>query len=170
MDVLRGSERVGGEGDAHVSELMTSQQLGQRAWSRLGGPRWRRMALAPAGCWAESGVLVALVVAALLAPWLTPYAVQGAGEHDIVHKLLAPWWAHPLLTRQDGAPTCWRTRALRRAHIVGASAAGGGQQRRGWHRGGPGGWLCQAAGPTRERCARRMSFSRFPLCCWRSCW
>lgn len=46
--------------------------------------------------------LTALVLAAVFAPWLTPYAAQGAGAPDIEHKLLAPSWAHPFGTDEMG--------------------------------------------------------------------
>ena len=46
--------------------------------------------------------LTALVLAAVFAPWLTPYAAQGAGVPDIGHKLLAPSWAHPFGTDEMG--------------------------------------------------------------------
>ena len=46
--------------------------------------------------------LVALVLAAVFAPWLTPYAAQGAGAPDMAHKLLAPSSAHPLGTDEMG--------------------------------------------------------------------
>ena len=67
-----------------------------------GRARWRRVALARPGAGVSLVFLVALVAAALLAPCLTPYADQGAGEHDIEHKLLAPSWAHPFGTDEMG--------------------------------------------------------------------
>ncbi len=67
-----------------------------RAWG------WRRITLTRPGAGLSLLFLVALVLAALLAPWLTPYASQGAGAHDIAHKLLAPSWAHPFGTDEMG--------------------------------------------------------------------
>ncbi len=46
--------------------------------------------------------LTALVLAAVFAPWLTPYAAQGAGAPDIAHRLLAPSSAHLLGTDEMG--------------------------------------------------------------------
>lgn len=46
--------------------------------------------------------LTALVLAAVLAPWLTPYAAQGAGTPDIAHRLLAPSPVHLLGTDEMG--------------------------------------------------------------------
>lgn len=46
--------------------------------------------------------LTALVLAAVFAPWLTPYAAQGAGAPDIGHRLLAPSWTHPFGTDEMG--------------------------------------------------------------------
>ena len=57
--------------------------------------RWRRVAGRPA-LWLSGLFLAAVVAGALLAPWLTPYAGEGAGAPNIAHKLLAPSWEHPL--------------------------------------------------------------------------
>jgi len=97
MDVLRGSERIGGGGN--VARVELPDQLGARSARAWG---WRLIALRRPGAGLSLLFLVALVLAALLAPWLTPYASQGAGAHDIAHKLLAPSWAHPFGTDEMG--------------------------------------------------------------------
>lgn len=97
MDVWRGSEWVGGGGNAARGELPDQLDArSARAWS------WRQSALRRPGAGLSLLFLVALVLAALLAPWLTPYASQGAGVHNIAHKLLAPSWAHPFGTDEMG--------------------------------------------------------------------
>ena len=89
MDVLRRSGAAGGErsvaGDAERGVTGVSR-------GRSLGPR--RVA-SRSGAWLSGLFLVAMVAGALLAPWLTPYGVEGAGAPNMAHKLLAPSWAHP---------------------------------------------------------------------------
>jgi peptide/nickel transport system permease protein len=47
-------------------------------------------------------IIVLIVVAVLLAPWLSPYPDQGRGAPDIVNKFLAPSAAHPFGTDNLG--------------------------------------------------------------------
>ena len=46
--------------------------------------------------------LILIVLASVAAPWLTPYARQGAGEPNIVEKFTAPGPSHPFGTDQLG--------------------------------------------------------------------
>ncbi len=52
--------------------------------------------------WLNILFLAALLVAAIGAPWLTPYAAEGAGTPNLPHKLLPPSWAHLLGTDEMG--------------------------------------------------------------------
>jgi peptide/nickel transport system permease protein len=48
------------------------------------------------------GVLVLIVVAVLMAPWVSPYPDQGRGVPDIANKFLAPSIEHPFGTENLG--------------------------------------------------------------------
>ena len=87
MDVLRRSGAVG--------EAGTAAGDARRATGAATGRGWRRVAGRPA-LWLSGLFLAAVVAGALLAPWVTPYADEGAGAPNIAHKLLAPSWEHPL--------------------------------------------------------------------------
>ena len=52
--------------------------------------------------WLSAAFLVLLLAAAIGAPWLTPYAAEGAGAPHLAHKLLSPSWAHPFGTDEMG--------------------------------------------------------------------
>ena len=106
MDVLQGSELAG-------SENAFADKDGAERADRAGPPRragvvmrarphWLRMAIRRPGACLSLVFLTALVAAAVFAPWLTPYAAQGAGAPDIEHKLLAPSPTHLLGTDEMG--------------------------------------------------------------------
>lgn len=54
------------------------------------------------GLWASATFLTLLLAAAIAAPWLTPYAAEGAGTPNLPQKLLPPSWAHPCGTDEMG--------------------------------------------------------------------
>jgi peptide/nickel transport system permease protein len=47
-------------------------------------------------------VMLIIVIAALLAPWVAPYPEQGAGTPNALQALLGPSWSHPLGTDELG--------------------------------------------------------------------
>ena len=90
---------------------------------------WRAMN-AP-GVLVSLALLGAVVGAALCAPWLTPYAAEGAGLPNMAHKLLAPSLAHPFGTDEMGRDLLARvmfgarTSLLLAALVVGSSVVAG---------------------------------------------
>lgn len=52
--------------------------------------------------WCSGVLMAAVLAAALLAPWLTPYAAEGLGAPNMPNKLLGPSPAHPLGTDEMG--------------------------------------------------------------------
>lgn len=93
--------------------------------------------------------LLALVAAALLAPWLTPYRAEGAGAPNMAHKLLPPSWAHPFgadeLGRDMLARVLYgaRTSLALAALVIGSSVLAGIMV--GLAAGAAGGWLDETA-------------------------
>ena len=69
----------------------------------LGGPAAAAGRLATDPLAAGAAVfLILVVIAAVFAPYLTPYAAQGIGEPDIVNRFVPPSLEHPLGTDQLG--------------------------------------------------------------------
>ena len=94
-------------------------------------------------------MLVGLLVAALGAPWLTPYAEEGAGMPNMAHKLLAPSFAHPFGADEMGRDLLARvlfgarTSLALAALVVGSSVVVGVVV--GLLAGSTGGWLDETA-------------------------
>ena len=85
-----------------LSEETVLTRRAAQACLMRGRPNRLRMAIRRPGACLSLLFLMALVVAAVFAPWLTPYAAQGAGAPDIAHRLLAPSSAHLLGTDEMG--------------------------------------------------------------------
>ena len=153
MDILLGSELVG-------SEKALSGEAGAERRNRAGSPRRAgvlmrgrpnrlRMAIRRPGACLSLLFLMALVAAAVFAPWLTPYATQGAGAPDIAHRLLAPSSAHLLGTDEMGRDMLVRvlygarTSLALAALVVGSSVVVGIVM--GLAAGYAGGWVDEAA-------------------------
>lgn len=66
-----------------------------RASARAGRPHWLHHVVKQPGAQCSLLFLAALLVAALWAPWLTPYAAEGAGAPNMANKLAPPSLAHP---------------------------------------------------------------------------
>ena len=94
-------------------------------------------------------LLGAVVVAALFAPLLTPYAAEGAGLPNMAHKLLPPSLEHPFGADEMGRDLLARvlygarTSLLLAALVVGSSVAMGVLV--GLAAGAAGGWLDETA-------------------------
>lgn len=106
MDILRGSEPVGREkalaGYAGAERKSGADSPRRAGVVMRGRPIRLQMVIRRPGAGLSLLFLTALVAAAVFAPWLTPYADQGAGTPDIVHKLLAPSPVHLLGTDEMG--------------------------------------------------------------------
>ena len=106
MDILRGSKLAGrgkvlaGDAGAKRAERADSPR-GAGVVMRGRQNRLRAVLRRPGACLSLL-FLTTLVAAAVFAPWLTPYAAQGAGAPDIEHRLLAPSWTHPFGTDEMG--------------------------------------------------------------------
>lgn len=83
--------------DRLVPRVPRAAWLG-RARAAAGRPlmRWRMGTVVPAT------ILAALCAAAVLAPFLTPFADQGLGAANIETRLLPPSWEHPFGTDELG--------------------------------------------------------------------
>lgn len=90
-----------------------------------------------------------LLVVAILAPWLTPYAAEGAGLPNMASKLLAPSLSHPFGTDEMGRDLLarvmfgTRTSLALAALVIGSSVAVGIVV--GLAAGSAGGWLDETA-------------------------
>ena len=99
--------------------------------------------------WLSLLLLVGLLLAALCAPWLTPYAAEGAGLPNMASKLLAPSLAHPFGTDEMGRDLLARilfgarTSLLLAALVIGSSLAVGVVV--GLAAGASGGWVDETA-------------------------
>lgn len=153
MDILRGSKLAG-------REKRLASNAGAEGVDRAGSPRRAsvvmrgrqnrlRAVLRRPGAGLSLLFLTALVLTAIFAPWLTPYAAQGAGVPDIGHRLLAPSWTHPFGTDEMGRDLLARvlygarTSLALAALVVGSSLVAGIAV--GLAAGYAGGWADEAA-------------------------
>ena len=97
----------------------------------------------------SSFFLMGLLAAAILAPWLTPYAAEGAGLPNMAQKLAAPSLVHPFGTDEMGRDLLARilfgarTSLLLAALVIGSSLAVGVVV--GLAAGASGGWVDETA-------------------------
>ncbi len=115
---------------------------------RSGRARLPAVAARP-GVWVSALFLLLLVLAAVLAPWITPYGAEGAGMPNMAHRLQAPSWAHPFGADEMGRDLLARvlygarTSLALAALVVGSSVLIGIVV--GLAAGAAGGWLDEAA-------------------------
>lgn len=76
-----------------TAPALAGKRTGERATARRS--RWLRALPTQPGAQLSLLFLGALVIAALCAPWLTPYAAEGAGAPNMANKLLPPSLTHP---------------------------------------------------------------------------
>ena len=116
--------------------------------ARSGAGRVRTIVAGPAALLSLL-FLAGLVSAAILAPWLTPYAAEGAGLPNMASKLLAPSFDHPFGTDEMGRDLLARllfgarTSLLLAALVIGSSLVMGVVV--GLAAGASGGWLDETA-------------------------